>query len=37
MSYKLKSGYISDWLSTEDHNLEGLLEKRGKGVEQACE
>ena len=35
MSYKLKSGYISDWLSTDDHNLEGLLEKRGKGVEQA--
>ena len=32
MSYKLKSGYISDWLSTDDHNLEGLLEKRGKGV-----
>ena len=30
MSYKLKSGYISDWLSTDDHNLEGLL-REGEG------
>ncbi|UPQ96711.1 hypothetical protein HOP50_01g00010, partial [Chloropicon primus] len=32
MNFKLKSNYVQDWLSTSDHNLEDLLERRSSGV-----
>ncbi|QDZ17485.1 hypothetical protein A3770_01p00030 [Chloropicon primus] len=33
MNFKLKSNYVQDWLSTSDHNLEDLLERRSSGFD----
>lgn len=32
LSYKLKVDYVDSWLSTDDNNLEDLLERRNSGM-----